>query len=83
MTNPYMFCETVTAYLWHIRQISDSGPKFTGGADTLTLCGKQPSWDIHCEITETSLGAGKLGAGKTCPDCAKIYRSRNEAKVRP
>jgi hypothetical protein len=83
MSNPYIFCETMAAYLWHIRKLGDAGPKFSGGADTVTLCGVLPSWDIRCEITETSLSSGEFGAGKTCPECAEIYRSRNCGEVKP
>jgi hypothetical protein len=79
----YAFCETVAAYLWHIRELSSEGLKLSGGADTLTLCGVKPSWDIKCEIRETSLTSGRLGAGKCCPECVKAYNDRSPGKEGP
>jgi hypothetical protein len=57
-TKKYAFCETVTAgplSKWHIRKLSDKGPKFGGGADTLSLCGTTITWDIDVKITEHHL----------------------------
>ena len=51
----YSFCETVTATgssPWHIRKLSDNGPKYGGEADTPALCGRTVAWDVDCEMKE-------------------------------
>lgn len=41
------WCETIAASgRYHLRILSDRGRKVSGGSDTKTLCGLQPSWDI-------------------------------------
>lgn len=50
----YAFCETITAggaSPWHIRKLSDRGPKYSGGADTPALCGREVAWDLRANIT--------------------------------
>jgi len=57
-TENYRFCETVTAgsrSRWHIRELSAIGAKYSGGADTPALCGRQVSWDIPCNITASQV----------------------------
>jgi len=63
----YTYCESVHGIgPWHIRKLSDKGPKFGGGIDTQSLCGMvQPigtttghargwgGWDIHAHIIPT------------------------------
>jgi hypothetical protein len=82
MSDQYSFCETPAAFLWHIRELSDAGPKPHGGADTPTLCGREAAWDIRCEITPASLQTvAEVGAGKRCPHCVKAYKDRSPVKV--
>lgn len=50
---PFSFCENVHAgplSPWHIRQLTDVGPKFTGGADSPALCGRKVHWDLEVKI---------------------------------
>lgn len=62
----YSFCETNAAYHWHIRRLTDTGRHLGGGADTSTLCGMTPSWDILCPISDSTLAT-------TCDRCAMAY----------
>jgi len=69
MYENYRFCETVTASSrsrWHIRELSAIGPKYSGGADTPALCGRQVSWDIHCNITANQVEG-------CCATCKEIF----------
>lgn len=70
----FTYCETVAAIVWHIRQLSDAGPKYSGGADTRTLCGGQAAWDIQCEINEATLKARPGEPGRPCKVCAERYK---------
>lgn len=45
-------CETNAAITIHLRYLGEAGPKYGGGADTLTLCGAKASWDLKCAVTE-------------------------------
>ena len=45
-------CETVGAWKWHLRHLSDAGPKYSGGADTKTLCGLDAAWDLEVQFTD-------------------------------
>ena len=66
----YSFCESITATAissWHIRKLSDKGQKLGGGADTLSLCGRNVCWDLNVEITEHHLT-------HCCRECEKIWR---------
>jgi len=71
---PFTFCEPVWASglgLWHIRQPSDVGPKFGGGIDTPSLCGRVPvpqGWDLEVRISEHHL------TKNTCAVCLEKYR---------
>lgn len=64
----YSYCETgngLSRRSWHIRKLSKAGPKYGGGADTPTLCGRvQVRWDITCEISESI---------EICPKCTELY----------
>lgn len=42
----YAYCETIAAYVWHIRKLTTKGLKPGGGADTRALCGAEALWDI-------------------------------------
>jgi hypothetical protein len=67
----YSFCERVTATgssPWHIRKLSESGPRPTGGADTPSLCGDKMGWDLNkVPITEHHLT-------HCCQKCAEAFR---------
>lgn len=72
MSSPFSFCEPVTATgqsRWHIRPLTDVGPKFGGGADTKALCGREVAWDLQVAITEHHLS-------HACPVCAEEYFRR-------
>lgn len=51
------FCESVHAgpsSAWHLRWLTEAGPKFGGGIDTPSLCGSARSpygWDLEVAIT--------------------------------
>ena len=65
----HALCETYNQphYVdWHIRKLSEEGPKFGGGADTLALCGRQPAWDMNLELTEKRVS-------DACPGCSELY----------
>jgi len=72
---PVVFCESSSAgglAVWHLRQLSDAGPKYGGGLDTPSLCGrvKPPyGWDLEVAVTERHL----LTA---CPACVAAFRAR-------
>lgn len=66
----YSFCESVTAGSgspWHIRRLTEFGPKPGGGADTDALCGRKVCWDIEVKITDPLLE-------HCCQECAELYR---------
>lgn len=78
----FSFCETVAATgPWHLRELTEQGQKLSGGADSQTLCGCQPAWDINCEITPISLRGwqegddprDKLRPGHPCPVCKQKF----------
>ena len=50
--NEYVFCETNFAYKWHIRKLTEIGPKYGGGADSNALCGLNISWDLKSKIPD-------------------------------
>jgi len=60
-TEGYSFCETIFAggnTPWHIRKLTDAGPKYTGGADSPTLCGKVMTfggWDLPVPMSQHHL----------------------------
>jgi len=54
----FAFCEIQYATAtspWHIRQLTDSGLKLGGGADTKALCGRKVAWDLKVEINHHHL----------------------------
>ena len=68
----YSFCESVAASgrsPWHIRALTDRGPKYGGGADTPALCGRDlhGGWDLEVDITPEHLE-------HCCRACADVYR---------
>jgi len=70
----YSFCEFHFAgplSPWHIRKLSDKGPKYGGGIDTPSLCERSDlGWDIKANITLAGL------ADYTCKRCAEVYNSK-------
>jgi len=74
----FAFCErngASSSTPWCIRQLSNAGPKYGGGIDTNSLCGKVQAdrwggWDVDVEITEDRLNR----EGVACPECVKRYR---------
>ena len=79
----YAFCETVTAggtTPWHIRQLTEKGPKFGGGADTKSLCGREVAWDLGVSDSRTSrteiLPISPIHLGHCCKKCKESYVNR-------
>jgi hypothetical protein len=68
-------CESVHASgtsPWHLRVLTDKGPKHGGGIDTASLCDvvKPPyGWDLNVSITPASLES-------VCQGCLKAARDR-------
>ncbi len=68
------FCESVHAQAlspWHIRKLTDNGPKFGGGADTKALCDRVVAWDLNVDVTEHHLN-------HSCKACVAIFRKTTE-----
>ena len=63
----YSFCETIAAYVWHIRPLTDAGRKLGGGADTEALCGAKALWDINVPVNLT----GDIDG--LCRKCVAVY----------
>ena len=53
---------SILLHLWE-------GPKYGGGAATLTLCGKdlKGGWDLQVEMTEQHLN-------HSCKECVRVYK---------
>jgi hypothetical protein len=64
----YSYCETLAAYVWHIRRLTAVGRKPSGGADTLALCKAQVLWDIQTPINDILRGDGM------CHECLEKYK---------
>ena len=64
----YSFCETIAAYVWHIRPLTDVGRKLSGGADTAALCGAKALWDINFPVNV------EIPLDGICFKCRQIYR---------
>lgn len=72
MTPTYSFCESLAASgrsRWHIRPLTDKGPRFGGGADTLAFCGLEILWDINGELSDRNLLPDRV-----CRKCIIAYR---------
>ncbi len=70
MNNEYSFCEFAFANpysKWHIRNLTKIGRKLGGGADTLSLCGKEVSWDLRIELNKHHLD------NNCCKKCLEFY----------
>ena len=44
-------CETVAAITTHARMLTKKGRFLHGGADSKTLCGQKPAWDLRGEVS--------------------------------
>ena len=69
-SDDYSFCESVHAAghsPWHLRKLTETGPKYGGGADTPALCGRTVAWDMDVTITPFHLT-------QICKACAAAYR---------
>lgn len=66
----FAFCEAITSLsnIRHIRQLTEHGYKYEGGADTPSLCNKTVSWDIRIPYN-------KIHLEHCCQECAKILLS--------
>lgn len=67
----FSLCETITASgssSWHLRQLTQTGPKYGGGADTPALCGREVSWDLEVPLTEHHLRRN------VCHECLAAYQ---------
>lgn len=80
MTMKYSFCECAVANStnrWHIRMLTDNGPKYSGGIDSESLCRRvRPKpwsgWDIKVDFDELiKRFAGDLEG--LCKDCYSKY----------
>lgn len=82
MKADFAWCETIAAGgVWHLRRLTSAGLKPNGGADSSTLCGLRPSWDIEQPVTDTSIEVYSKVAnygwyGRACPKCVEAYRAR-------
>lgn len=75
-TIQFSFCETATATSsspWHIRQLTEKGPKFGGGADSPALCGRQVAWDIDVPVAWQEMD-------HCCHKCVESLRTLKEYK---
>ena len=75
----YSFCESVHASSrskWHIRRLTEKGPKYGGGIDTKSLCGAvSAGWDLRVPIEDRV--AGVLARDNSvCFQCLEEYRSQ-------
>ncbi len=77
----FTFCEPacVSGFgLWCIRKTTEKGPKFGGGVDTHSLCGRvkaHKGWDLNVRITEYHL------AHNTCPNCLLKYKELTKIEI--
>lgn len=65
----YKFCESrwaTSTSPWHIRALTDKGPKYGGGADTPSLCDLKVAWDVDVDITNHHLT-------HACSPCVAAY----------
>lgn len=71
----YSFCETVAATgPWHIRILSEIGHKYSGGADTKTLCGLKAAWDVRHEFEANLIEPDGRLHSSTCASCLTVYK---------
>jgi hypothetical protein len=74
----YAFCEPETvggAAPWCLRLLTDTGPKYGGGIDTDSLCGRVKAhhgWDVDVPVTQDRLDHPRV----TCAQCRSLDRWR-------
>lgn len=69
------FCETASATgssQWHIRRLTERGRYFGGGADTYTLCGRKPLWDLNVDLSDHHLKQN------CCNRCFEVFKNIEE-----
>jgi hypothetical protein len=74
METKFSFCESTYASgrsLWHLRILTEKGLKFSGGTDTLSLCGLTMGWDLDVTITKHHL------SNNCCSKCAEKYETQS------
>lgn len=76
MSKTYSYCEPVFAGSfgrWCIRPLTDAGPKYGGGVDTSSLCGrvslKLGGWDIRVPF-------GSVKKSVVCIRCLEIFKTK-------
>jgi hypothetical protein len=66
----YRYCEPAMASSrsrWHIRPLTEKGPRYGGGADTTALCGTVVAWDLEVRVDEKHFRG-------CCCECVRLYR---------
>jgi len=74
----HSLCETglYPVAVYHIRVLSDAGPRYGDGADTPSLCGTDVRWDIHdLEFTPEIL---EQVHDRICSRRLNAYEGRND-----
>lgn len=74
----YSYCESVYATgisPWHIRILTEAGQKKGGGADTLSLCGREMGWDVVEPMSEQVMAERGQYSVNTCRKCGDAYRA--------
>lgn len=69
----YSFCETVTSTgttPWHIRPLTEKGKKLSGGADTVSLCGRKVAWGLESSVD--------LKDARACRACVRALLPERE-----
>lgn len=77
----FSYCETIAAYKWHIRQLTDKGRKLGGGADTNALCGAPVKWDVNhaSPRVDDLIHAAKPSfgfMGRLCSKCEAVFKEQ-------
>ena len=74
----YFLCEPSGATAmtrWHIRPSGPGGPRYSGGVDTTSLCGRitpqRNGWDLRVDFAETL--RSPLGRAHVCAACLAAY----------
>jgi len=77
--NHFSFCESIHATSlskWHIRRLTDEGPKHGGGIDTDSLCGrveKGRGWDLEVKPGNKELMGQTDKWPFVCKECLQRY----------
>lgn len=79
------FCEPVVVVgpsPWCLRYLTDAGPKYGGGVDTPSLCGRVRQgygWDVDVEVTKDRLENPEV----TCQRCQEKLCETTPANLAP